>query len=317
MYDHRIMRRLPPLDSLRAFEAAARHLSFTKAAAELHVTQSAVSHRINGLEEELGVTLFRRLTRRMELTPAGERLALGVRRGLAEFVAAVTAVDPRRTSSRLVVSVLPSFGQRWLVPRLGRLRDCAPEIEVQVAADPKPINLHAGGADVAIRFGRGQYPDLHVVRLMGDGVVPVCSPKLIERFGPITAPAEIGNYPLLHDHATARDGSGTDWGTWLAHVGAPQVSWSEGLRFDQANMLLEAAVQGLGVALGRCSLIEDDIATGRLMRALPHEAPTIFEYYFVCLPEVVDRPAIASFLDWVQAESRICDAGLAANADPT
>lgn len=297
------MKRLPSLDSLRAFESAARHLSFTKAGEELHVTQSALSHRINALEDELGVKLFRRLTRKLELTPAGETLAAGVRRGLAEISRSVASIDRKTGIEPLAVSALPSFATRWLVPRLPRFRNICPDIEVRISADPALVNLKAGEADLAVRFGPGVYPGLHVVKLMGDSVFPVCGPRLLAERGAIDGPAQLADWPLLHDMPTEHDGSGSGWSHWLRHVGAGDLSGEEGLRFNEALLALEAAANGLGVALVRRSLIGDDLASGRLVRLLPHEAPTSFSYFFVCLPEAIDRPAVGAFCKWLIAEA--------------
>lgn len=297
------MKRLPSLDSLRAFEAAARHLSFTKAGEELHVTQSALSHRINALEDDLEVKLFRRLTRKLELTAAGETLAAGVRRGLAEIARAVAAIDRKTGAEPLAVSALPSVAARWLVPRLPRFRAQHPDIDVRINADSALVNLQAHEADLAVRFGKGVYPGLHVIRLMGDSVFPVCSPRLLAERGPITHPKQIADWPLLHDTPTELDGSGSGWSHWLNHVGAGEVSCADGLRFSQALLTLEAAANGLGVALVRRSLIGDDLASGRLVRLLPHEAPTLFSYYIVCLPEALDRPAVSAFCNWLVAEA--------------
>jgi LysR family transcriptional regulator, glycine cleavage system transcriptional activator len=297
------MKRLPSLDSLRAFESAARHLSFTRAGDELHVTQSALSHRISALEDELGVKLFRRLTRKLELTAAGETLAAGVRRGLAEIARAVGAIDRKTGAEPLAVSALPSVATRWVVPRLPRFRNLYPDIDVRITADSTLVNLQAHEADLAVRFGPGVYPGLHVIRLMSDSVFPVCSPRLLAERGPITQPAQIADWPLLHDMPTELDGSGSGWSHWLNHVGAGEISCAEGLRFNQAILALEAAANGLGVALVRRSLIGDDLASGRLVRLLPHEAPTLFSYYIVCLPESVDRPAVSAFCKWLVAEA--------------
>jgi LysR family glycine cleavage system transcriptional activator len=297
------MKRLPSLDSLRAFEAAARHLSFTKAGEELHVTQSALSHRISALEEELGIKLFRRLTRKLELTPAGETLAAGVRRGLAEISRSVGAIDRKSGAEPLTVTALPSFATRWLVPRLPRFRTVCPDVEVRISADPALVNFNATDVDLAVRFGPGIYPGLHVVKLMGDSVFPVCSPALLAQRGAINSPAQLADWPLLHDMPTEHDGSGSGWSHWLRHVGAGDLSSEEGLRFNQAVLALEAAANGLGVALVRRSLIGDDLASGRLVRLLPHEAPTNFAYFFVCLPEAIERPAIGAFCKWLVAEA--------------
>ena len=299
--------RLPALDALRVFEAAARHLSFTRAAEELHVTQAAVSHRINALEAELGLALFRRLSRRLELTEDGERLVAGVREGLMRMVRAVADLDRRSQSRPLAISVLPSFASRWLVPRLPRFQYAHPEIEVRVMADEHPVKLLDGhGAEVAVRFGLGNYPGLAVTPIIADSIGPVCSPLLLARYGLIETVDALLDMPLLYDSAAERDDSGSGWASWLAHVGAPSdvVRLGNGPRMSQAHLAIEAALLGHGVALARTSLIGDDLAAGRLVRVLPQTAPTAFRYFFVSRQEVSDRPKIACFRDWVIAEMK-------------
>jgi LysR family transcriptional regulator, glycine cleavage system transcriptional activator len=294
--------RLPALDSLRAFEAAARRLSFTQAAGELYVTQGAVSQRIKALEKDLEVQLFRRLTRRLELTPEGERLALGVREGLERIVNAIADVDSNAKGRALTVSVLPSFAARWLMPRLPRFHELHPEIDVQVVADGRPLDLDLTGLDTAIRFGHGKYPGLQTMHLMPDSIVPVCSPKLLADRTPIRTIADLMSLPLLHDTPTESDHSKSDWASWLAHVGAPPMQVQSGLRFNQADMVIEAAVLGLGVALARTSLLADDLTNGRLVYAYPQAAPTAFNYYFICRRRICGRPCVVRFREWLVAE---------------
>lgn len=296
------MRRLPPLDALRAFEAAARHLSFTRAADEICVTQGAISHRIRALEAELGLALFRRLTRRLELTEAGEVLARAVRRGLDEFAGGLAALERGTVpDGPLRVSVLPSFAARWLVPRLGRFHDRHPGIETRIAAESRLADLRAGGADLAIRFGRGRYPGLEVEFLMGDAVRPVCSPSLLREHGPLDCDA-IGRFPLLHDSTAETDGSGADWASWCAHAGRPDLPCQPGQRLSNAMLALEAAAAGLGLALGRESLVEEDLASGRLTAPLAVSAPTTFSYWLVCLPDARGAPRTVAFRAWLLDE---------------
>ncbi|HJS33116.1 MAG TPA: transcriptional regulator GcvA [Alphaproteobacteria bacterium] len=297
------MKRLPSLEALRAFEAAARHLNFTKAGDELHVTQSALSHRISALEGELGVQLFQRLARRMELTPEGAIVAEGVRRGLDEIRRGLARLDSGPAT--LTVSVLPSFATRWLVPRLPAFARRHPGVEVRIAAEPAMVDLRSGVADIAIRFGRGNYPGLYVLKILDDAVVAVASPSFLAEHGPFAAPADMARVALLHDSPTETDGSGADWRSWLMHIGAGDVRSDAGTRFNQAVLALEAAANGLGIALARLSLCSGDLASGRLVQVLPHSAPTTFAYFFVCLPEHADRLAISAFRDWLIDEARV------------
>ena len=294
-------RRLPSLDALRAFEAAARRLSFTEAAAELHVTQGAVSQRIKLLEQELGRALFDRTPRGLCLTGAGETLAHGVAEGLERITLALAGLDATGLAGALEVSVLPSFATRWLVPRLNGFSRHHPEIEIRIHAQGQVVDLRGAEMDAAIRFGTGAYPGLAVTPLMGDAVVPACSPELIARHGPPRDIAALMRMPLLHDTPTETDRSGSGWPSWLAHVGAASLAPRGGTRLSQADLVIEAAMRGLGVALVRTSLAEADFRTGRLVRLWPAAAPTAYSYFFVCRPEALASARVRTFRDWLLA----------------
>src|SRR5260370_40866364 len=259
------MGRLPSLDTLRVFSIAARHMSFTKAANELHLTQSAVSHRVRALEEELGMPLFNRLPRRLELTRAGQGLAQRAAKAAADIARTIADLDLGGHPQRLTVTLLPSVASRWLVPRLPHFHALHPDIELQLIADPRLLDLRAAGIDLAIRFGRGTYPGYAVTMLMPDRVFPVCSPRLIAQRGPVDTVEALLDLPLLHDSATERDGSGSDWRSWLNHVGLHDAPCDEGQRFSDAGLLIDAAVLGLGVALARASLVFDHVANETLI----------------------------------------------------
>ena len=296
--------RMPALDALRAFEAAARRLSFTDAAEELHVTQGAVSQRIKALEMSLGVRLFRRLTRQLELTPGGQRLARGAHEGLCHIVRVMADIDHKSEAGALRVSVLPSFARRWLLPRLPRFHRRHPQIDVQILAERRTVDLNVMGLDAAIRFGHGRYPGLHAAYLMPDSVVPVCSPNLLaEQRVKIEGPGDVLSLPLLHDTPTETDHSKSDWGSWLTHLAVPPRHLTLGLRFDQADMVIEAAVLGLGVALARTSLIADEITAGRLVYAYRRTAPTAFSYYFLSRPGCCSYPRVSHFREWLTEEA--------------
>ena len=205
------MPRTPSLDALRIFVVAARRLSFTEAASELHLTQSAVSHRIHGLEEELGVRLFKRLTRRLELTPRGRTLAHSVDQAISEIDRSVVELSQPDDTGPLKVTVLPSVASHWLIPRLARIRSRHPGVDVQVIADPRLLDLRQEGIDLAIRFGRTPHPNYAAMRLMDDRVVPVCAPELLRQFAPVKSVDALLAMPLLHDSATNGDGSDSDW----------------------------------------------------------------------------------------------------------
>jgi LysR family glycine cleavage system transcriptional activator len=298
-----VRRRLPSLDGLRAFEVAARRLSFTAAAAELCVTQGAVSQRIKALEDELGVALFERRARGLALTPHGSRVAEGVRLGLDHIATALAALADE-SGRPLVVSVLPSFASRWLVPRLHRFAACGPAVEIQLLAENGLIDPRNRAIHAALRFGTGRYAGFAATLLMGDSIVPVCSPRLLAAAGPIAAVPDLARLPILHDSATERDGSGTDWESWLEAAGHPGLRLAAGQRFSQADLLLDAAANGLGVALGRTSLITDDIAARRLVRLDLPEVPTPYAYYLIHRPELGEDRRVVRLRDWLLAECR-------------
>jgi len=297
------MLRTPSLDALRIFAVAARHLSFTDAAAELNLTQSAVSHRIRGLEEELRLALFNRLTRRLELTPQGRALAQRVDRGIREIDRSIVDLWKTEDDSPLKVTMLPSVASHWLIPRLARIRQRHPDVDVQVIADPRLLDLRAEALDLAIRFGRTPNAGYDATRLMGDRVIPVCTPDLLQQHGPIETVEALLAMPLLHDSATEGDGSGSDWQAWLAYYGKSDLACQAGQHFSEATMLINAAMLGLGVALARVSLAADHIASGALVCPLPMPAPTAFSYYLLGLPEQADRAKIATFRTLLVAEA--------------
>jgi LysR family transcriptional regulator, glycine cleavage system transcriptional activator len=297
------MPRLPPLDALHVFAVAARHLNFTTAAAELHRTQSAVSHRIKTLEAELGVALFTRMTRRLELTPAGRALALHMNQSLAEIARIIDEFGKLEGTQRLRVTALPSVASRWLTPRLRRFFDLCPEIEVQVIAEAQLLDLRAEGIDLAVRFGGGQYPRHSVSRLMTDRVLPVCSPQFLTEHRPISTIEELLALPLVHDFAAENDESQSDWCSWLGQLGRVATRHLSGQRFSNADLSIEAAVRGIGVALGRFSLVADSLSDGTLVSPLPIATSTAYSYYIVALPEWALVPKVVPFCRWLRAEA--------------
>jgi len=297
------MVRLPSLETLRIFAVAARHLSFTRAADELHLTQSAISHRVRALEEELGVLLFDRLTRRIELTRAGEALAQRVEKAVADIARAIADLNPVGETSRLTITMGPSVASRLLVPRLQQFLAQNPDMELQLISDPRLIDLRAAGVDLAIRFGRGAYPGYAVTKLMPDFVFPVCSPAFMAQHGPVATIEALLALPLLHDSSAVSEDSGSDWRSWLDHLGRPEAACGDGQRFSDARLVIEAAVHGLGVAMARASLVADHMASGTLVCPLRRVAPTTFAYYLVGLAEAASREKIERFTRWLRAEA--------------
>jgi LysR family transcriptional regulator, glycine cleavage system transcriptional activator len=304
----RSMTRTPSLDALRIFVVAARHLSFTDAANELNLTQSAVSHRIRGLEEELGLVLFNRLTRRLELTSPGQTLARRIEKAICEIDRSIVEVSRADQAWPIKVTMLPSVASHWLIPRLGRMRERHPDLNVRVIADPRLLDLRAEGIDVAIRFGRAPYPGYKVTRLMGDRVFPICAPSLLHENGPIDDIDALLKLPLLHDSATDADGSASGWRSWLAHHHRSDLSCDDGQHFSEAGMPINAAMLGLGIALARASLVVDKLQNGSLVCPLKLSAPTSFSYHVLSLPEAEDRPGIRLLLDLLAADAAATEA---------
>ena len=254
-------RRLPPLNALRAFEAAARHLSFTKAAEELSVTQAAVSHQIKALEEMLGVRLFRRFNRRLELTQAGRGYLPPLSDAFDMMAVATRRLRPAEKSGQLKVNTLQSFAIKWLIPRLARFREIHPDIDPMISTSQRLVDLEAEEIEVAIRNGRGDYPGLHVVPLMNDLAFPVCSPRLLEGSEPLREASDLCHHILLHDFSVSRDGDAPDWRAWLKRARVNSIDAEKGPAYNDTAMALQAAIAGQGIALGRRSLVIDDFKT--------------------------------------------------------
>src|SRR5215470_1578193 len=300
--------RLPPLNALRAFEAAARHLSFTKAAAELHVTQAAISHQIKTLEEHLGVPLFQRRNKAVLLTEAGQLCLPGVRDGFARLAEAVDGLRALRTDNLLSVTTSPSFAAKWLVPRLERFRAANPEFDVRIDASTQLVDFARETIDVGIRYGAGTYPGLTSESLFSTEVFPVCSPRL--RKGPkaLRTPADLRHHTLLHTEWLARDAE-PDWRMWLLAAGVADIDWTRGPQFNDSALAMQAAIDGQGVAPARDALAAADLRSGRLVRPFRLSVAGRFRYYLVYLPTALKRPKVAVFRDWLLAEAERTRAG--------
>jgi LysR family glycine cleavage system transcriptional activator len=290
---------LPPLTALRSFEAAARHLSFTRAARELSVTQTAISHQVKLLENHLGTVLFRRLPRRIALTRDGAAWAeeLGEIFSRLEDAHRRLCKQARPARPVLSVSVIPSFAARWLVPRLGRFLEQHPDVDVHLSPTEHLVDFGVEQVDVGVRYGRGRYPGLVVDKLLDDAYVVVCAPALRTRKR-LSSTADLARHVLLHDDAHDA------WPTWLAEHGARDIDGSRGPVLTDSSMLVEAAVRGQGVALARRSLVVDELAAGRLVLAFPAIAPTRtgMSYYLVAPAENLQRKAVAAFRTWLKSE---------------
>jgi len=286
--------RLPSLPALRLFEAAARHLSFTKAAAELNVTQAAVSHQVRALEDQLGVALFQRSTRKLSLTAAGQRLAPVA---TAAFEALGQAVaDIGRGETLLAITTNSSFGSRWLAPRLGRFTDRHPEIELTIRHTPAVLDLGREGLDAALRWGRGQWPGL-VAEFLGPApIVPCCTPDYARRIG-LAQPADIARARLLHDEAYA------EWSQWLQAAGLDPALGRRGTVFDDPNTMIQATLAGQGIALLTRQTVERELADGRLVTPFALTLSGDYGYYLCYLPDAIKRPKLKAFRDFVLQEA--------------
>jgi LysR family glycine cleavage system transcriptional activator len=295
--------RFSSLNALRAFEAAARHKSFKKAAAELHVTTAAVSQQVKLLEQDLGVKLLRRSDGEWQLTEAGRAGATELRQGFDSLAQGLRKIRSLRGRRRLTVSVVPSFAATWLVSRLDRFREAHPEIDLLLDATMALADFGRGDADMAIRYGAGDFPDLHCVRLLADEAFPVCSPRLTEGPHPLREPGDLRHHTLLHLEWSSAHGGWPDWPMWLRSAAVVDIDAERGPRFTQHSMALQAAIEGQGVALGTTSHVVDALAAGRLIWPFDHCLPTHFAYYIVSPRETANEPAIAAFREWLIGEA--------------
>ncbi len=307
--------RLPPLNALRAFEAAARHLSFKNAARELHVTPGAVSHQVKILEEHLGVSLFRRLTRALELTAHAQAMLPKVREGLESLTVAVERGRSHDHAGTLTVIAPPNFAARWLVPRLGRFTTRYPDLELHVASRPAMIDGRDsdpgapavegrdGSPTMMVRFGGGRYPGSHVDLVFSAVYVPVCSPKLLGGEHPLRTPRDLRYHTLLHDDTVIEESARPSWQDWLQSVGVTDVDVSKGPHFSDASLALEAAIEGMGVSLAMKPLLKGEIDAGRLAVPFDIAAPAAYSYYLVTPEAALDNPGVAAFRKWLLAEA--------------
>jgi len=296
-------RRIAPLNALRAFEAAARHLSFTKAAAELHVTPAAISHQIKGLEESCGVRLFQRMTRSILLTDAAQQVLPLLREGFDLLADASERLTMPRLDNLLTVSAAPSIAARWLIARLERFRIAEPDIDVRLDASDRLADFTRDGVDLAIRYGGGRYPGLHVERLFATTVVPVCSPALAAGTPPLRVPADLAGHALIHFEWDRQDFTWPTWKMWLLAAGVGNVDPARGPRFNDAGLALQTAIDGHGIALMTDVLAVDDIAAGRLVRPFELTLSTNFGYFVVCPKERAELPKIRAFRAWLKAQA--------------
>jgi LysR family glycine cleavage system transcriptional activator len=290
--------RLPPLSTLPTFESAARHLSFSKAADELHVTHGAVSRAVRNLEDHLRTPLFRRSVRAVHLTEAGRTYAGAVRDALERLTSATAAIADRQSSGVVNVSTLDSFAAKWLIPRLFRFREAKVEIDVRLSTSDRLADFVSDGIDIAIRYGRGQYPGISSELLMREDIFPVCSPKLRDGPHPLKNPSDLKHHVLIHDDFQI------DWPTWLKVAGVKGIDPYRGPRFGSSFHAVQAAIQGDGVVLGRSALVADDLRAGRLIKPFELSLPADLAYYVAYLADALKRPKVRAFRDWLFEEAK-------------
>ena len=309
--------RLPPLNALKAFEAAARHLSVKKAAVELNVTPAAVSHQIRTLEEYLDVQLFHRYNRALELTDAARACLPKLREGFDCLAQAVERLRTHTSGGMLTVSVAPSFASRWLMPRLHRFIAAHQEIDVRVSARMRRVSVDGkddvaeratidtwlDDSDVAILYGHGHYPELDVHRLLSLTISPICSPKLLTGEHPLRTPEDLRHHMLLHDDTGDMYDGESFWEVWLEAAGVKDIDAKRGARFSHAVLAFEAAIDAVGVVASMPSLAAEELASGKLVMPFDLKVPLDSAYYLVCEPHAKTRPAVAAFRDWLIAEA--------------
>lgn len=288
--------RLPPMSGLRLFEAAARHLSFKRAAEELNITPSAVSHGVHGLEDSLGAELFHRGVRGLVLTPAGVAYAEAVTQALTIMALATERVPGRRPTGTLSVSSAPTFANRWLLPRLGRFRRAHPDIRVSLDTSHRLVEFPLDGKDLAIRLAPRESADKAWTHLVQERLFPVCAPALLAAAG-AAAGGLFSRAPLIRVTAISED-----WDDWFAAAGVPQPGGEGSLHVDTVQMAFEAAAQGLGIALGRSPLVDDDLAQGRLVQAAGPSVASKLGYWLVGADGSFDRPETKAFRRWLMSE---------------
>lgn len=293
-----MQRRLPSLNALRAFEAAARHLSFTKAADELNVTQAAISHQVKALEDQIGIQLFLRRNRQLILTDAGQTLLPDLIEAFDAMDTALARVKRRDQAGILTVATMDSLAAAWLMPRLGRFRDENPDIDIRLATSDVAADYDRDGIDIGIRYGRGVWPGLIAEELMHEDIFPVCAPELMQRGPGLNSLADLRHYPLIHDDMTE------DWNMWLNAAGLRDIDPTRGTGYTHSNLVIQAAINGEGVALGRGLLVADPINAGKLITPFDLALTAEYRYYVASTETNYDRPKVRVFRDWLMREAK-------------
>ena len=295
-------RRIYPLNSLRAFEASARHLSFVKASEELYVTPAAISHQVKKLEEYLGVQLFRRLPRGLLLAETGQVLLVELREVFLRLDKVMERVLESDSRGSLAISVAPMFAIKWLVPRLQRFDALHPDIDLRMSSSLRVIDFQRDAFDAAVRLGHGQYTGLEAVKLFDEHVIPMCSPRLLDITHELRSPDDLRHQVLLHDDSMVFDPAAPNWDRWLKDSGASQVDASRGPHFSQPDHALQAAIDGAGVVLGWRYMAAEDLAAGRLIQPFDLALSLGSSFYLVYPEAYTFRTKIITFRDWLLEE---------------
>jgi len=300
-----MLRHIPGLASLKAFDASARHLNFTRAAAELNVTPAAVSHQIKELEEAVGVPLFQRTSRHMQLTRQGMILKPAIGEALEGLTRALQRIRQLENPTQVRVTASPSIAAKWLVPRLDRFLETAPGADVRIDVSSEPLDFEREDIDVAIRFGDGNYPGLMVEKLFHDTLFPVCAPELLKGAKPLREPKDLLQFTLIHLEWEAQGAVWPNWRMWMLAAGVKDFNDTRGLHFSQTSLALQAAIDGHGVALGDSTLVGDDLAAGRLIKPfeLALRSPAQFAYHLITRRDTAERPMTKAFRIWIIAEA--------------
>ncbi len=291
--------RLPSLNALRAFVAAGRHLSLRDAAAELHVTPSALSHQIRALEDNLGVALFVRTRQGLELSDAGRQILPGISASFDAIGDTLAQLRPATGSNVLNVSMLSTFAMRWFIPRLYRFQQQNPDIEVRISTSIELVDFRRADMDCAIRSGQGTWPGTYALRLFDERFTPVCSPALPENNGKLSTPADLSGHTLLHSRLRP-----DDWRVWLSAVGLPELKPAHEQQFETRNFAIAAAVRGLGVAIIDPLLVQEELGDGRLMQPFSQTLPASSAYYLVWPDWRKEPPKLAAFRAWLLSETK-------------
>ena len=301
---HKVLRSLPSLDFLRGFEAAGRRLSFTLAAEELFLTQSALSRQVKALEDALGVPLFERRHRALALTPAGAAFHRDVSAALEALAGAAGRVNGESRAPGLVVSTTVSFASLWIIPRLARFRARHPNVEVYVSADDRMVDLARGDVDLVVRYLPESRVPEGAVRLFGERMLPVVSPALLaDDRPPLARPADLAHHVLLHLDDPDGRMPWLNWPAWLTANGAPDLRPAGSLRFRIYDQVVQAAVGGQGIALGRIPMIAEHLRDGRLVAPFPRRYDSARGYYVIVAPQAAERPDVVAFVDFLAAEA--------------